>query len=79
VTVTGKAPSAKLVRQNVQRSTEALERLAERLAKPGVTLRARKGVPLFSCDSDDPEVMIRTLDGKTERGRIVDGVFRPIA
>jgi hypothetical protein len=79
VTVTGKAPSAKLVRQNVQRSTEALERLAARLAKPGVRLRTRKGVPLFSCDSDDPDVMIRTLDGKTERGRIVDGVFRPIA
>lgn len=78
VTITAAAPSAKLVKQNVRLSTQALERVAQRLAKPGVSLRARKGIPLFSLDSDDPDVMIRTLDGRTERGRIVDGVFQPI-
>jgi hypothetical protein len=70
VTFTGKAPSSK----HVQRSTEGLEHLAERLEKRGVALRAEKGVPLLSLASDDPDVMIRTLDGKTERGRIVVGV-----
>jgi hypothetical protein len=78
VTVTAPAPSATLVKRNVQISTQALDRLATRLGKPGVTLRKRKDVPLYSLDSDDPDVMIRTLNDKTERGHMVDGVFQAI-
>jgi hypothetical protein len=75
VTVTAPAPSATMVEHNVRLSTEALERLAKRLARPGVSIRARKDVPLFSLDSDNPDVMIRTMNGRTERGHLVDGVF----
>ncbi|MEG3162420.1 hypothetical protein U1763_18110 [Sphingomonas sp. LB2R24] len=78
VTVTAPAPSATMVKHNVKRSTEALERLAKRLGKPGVSIRARKNVPLFSLDSDNPDVMIRTMNGRTERGRMVDGAFHAI-
>lgn len=75
VTVTAPGPSATMVKHNVKRSTEALERLAKRLGKPGISIRARKDVPLFSLDSDNPDVMIRTMNGRTERGHMVDGVF----
>ncbi|TVV74330.1 hypothetical protein FOY91_10135 [Sphingomonas solaris] len=75
VTVVAPPPSAAMVQHHVKASTEALERLAKRVAKPGVRLRAKKGVPLYSLDSDNPDVMIRKLNGKTERGRFINGVF----
>ncbi|WP_199520207.1 hypothetical protein [Fulvimarina endophytica] len=78
VTVTAPAPSATAVKHNVERSTEALERLARRFARPGVSIRARKDVPLFSLDSEDPDVMVRTMNGRTERGHMVDGSFHAI-
>lgn len=78
VTVTAPAPSSALVQHNIELSTQALERVAKRLAKPGVTLRAKKDVPLYSLDSDNPDVMIRKLNGKTERGQLIDGSFKAI-
>ncbi len=78
VTITAPAPAKAMVQANVKRSTQALERLATRLGKPGVAIRARKDVPLFSLDSDNPDVMIRTLNGKTERGHMVGGAFHAI-
>ncbi len=79
VTITAPAPNRAVVNANVAFSTAALSRAVERLAKPGIFLRAKKGVPLFSLDSEDPDVVIRTLDGKTERGHLVNGAFQAIA
>ncbi len=78
VTVTAPAPSKAMVQHNVKVSTQALERVTGRLAKPGVRLHVKKGVPLYSLDSDNPDVMIRKLNGKVERGNFVDGVFKAI-
>ena len=76
VTVTAPAPSEAVVQHNVKASTQALERVTGRLAKAGVRLYAKKDVPLYSLDSDNPDVMIRKLNGKVERGSFVDGTFR---
>lgn len=76
--ISGAKPDAKLVQANVERSTEALERLTAKLAKPGVSLRAKKGVPRFSISENEAGVFIRRLDGRTERGRLVNGVFEVI-
>ena len=76
VTVTAPAPSKAVIQHNVKASTQALERVSGRLAKAGVRLRAKKGVPLYSLDSDNPDVMIRKLNGKIEHGTLVDGVFK---
>ncbi|WP_298965930.1 hypothetical protein [uncultured Methylobacterium sp.] len=78
VTVTGAAPSAESVERSVRQSSEALARLGERLAKPGIRLRPKKNVPLFWIDDDDPDLFVRRLNGRIERGRLVDGVFRVI-
>lgn len=75
VTVTAPPPSKAMVQHNVKVSTEALERVTKRLAKAGVRLYAKKGVPLYSLDSDNPDVMIRKLNGKVERGSFVNGEF----
>ena len=75
ITVTSPPPSKAMVRSNVKASTQALERVTVRLAKAGVRLYSKKDVPLYSLDSDDPDVMIRKLNGKIDRGRFVDGAF----
>ena len=78
VTVTGKKPSAAAVKINVERSTEALERISVRLSRPGVTIRPKKDVPQFSVAEDEPGVFIRRLNDRIQRGRLVDGAFKVI-
>lgn len=78
VTIAGVRPSAEIVRENVERSTTALQRVTRKLTTPGVTLSKKKGVPRFSVDEDDPSIFIRVLNGKTDRGRIVNGEFEII-
>ena len=78
VTVTAPAPSKAVIQQNVKVSTQALERVTGRLAKAGVRLYAKKDVPLYSLDSDNPDVMIRKLNGKVDRGSFVDGAFKAV-
>ena len=78
VTIAGAGPSAAEVKINVQRSTEVLKRVGKTLASPGVSLRPKKDVPLFSVSEDDPGSLIRRLNGRVERGRLVDGSFRTI-
>jgi len=78
VVISGAKPNAKLVQANVERSTEALERVTAKLGKPGVSLRAKKGVPRFSISEHEAGVFVRRLDGRTERGRVVNGIFEVI-
>ena len=78
VVIRGSGPSAALRKANIARSTDALERAARSLIKPGVAIRAKKGVPLFSVAEGETGVFVRKLDGRTERGHLVDGVFKVI-
>lgn len=75
VTVSGKKPSAELVKTNVARSTQALERVGKKLTKPGVHLPEKKGVPRYSADENDQGVFIRRLDGVITTGRLQNGQF----
>lgn len=75
VTVRGKKPSAAIVKTNVARSTEALERVGKKLTQPGVRLPQKKGVPRYSADENKPGVFIRRLDGKVTTGRLQNGQF----
>jgi hypothetical protein len=78
VTVSGVKPSAASVRVNVERSTQALERVSKSLARSGVTLRAKKDVPQFSVAEGERGIFIRRLNGRVERGRMVNGQFMVI-
>lgn len=71
-------PSEATVQSNVAASGRALERIAKKLATPGVLLQSDANIPLYSADSDDPKVMIRKLHGKEERGFFVNGRFEVI-
>jgi hypothetical protein len=76
VTVWGEEPTPEQVTENVEASQAALRRMAQRIIRPGVSLRRRKGVPYYHVDDDDPAVIIRTLDGVVERGFFADGEFK---
>lgn len=75
VSVSGKKPSAALVKTNVAASTAALERVGKKLTKPGVRLSQKKGVPRYSADENNPGVIIRKLDGQVTTGRLQNGQF----
>ena len=62
---------------NLELSHQAMEKVEASLRKPGVKLRGLgKSTPLFRADPADPARLVRTVDGKEERGVFVDGVFQ---
>lgn len=75
VTVQGPKPSRAVVAENVKRGSESLKRAVVAVMRPGVSLRPKKGVPQFSVDANEPGVYRRRLDGRVERGHLVDGDF----
>jgi hypothetical protein len=76
VVVRGSKPSKEVVGENIERSWESLARLAPAIVKGGVTLRRKKDVPQYFADADEPGVFQRRLNGRTVRGRFVDGQFK---
>jgi hypothetical protein len=78
VVVTTTKPESSAVAENVVRSSEALERIAKKLVNPGFSVRPRQDVPRFSVDPSDPKLFVRQLNGRTERGRLVNGRFEVI-
>lgn len=78
VTISGTKPAAKVIAMNVERSTKALERVTKNLVKPGVVLRTKRDVPHYSVAEGETGVFIRRLNGRTERGRVINGAFQVI-
>jgi hypothetical protein len=77
VTVTAPAPSEEQIARSVRESTRALEGLVRAFEKlPGIDLPRQKDVPLFWLDDDNPEIIIRELNGKLDRGQLVDGKYK---
>ena len=76
VTVRAGQPSEAEVLANIEQGNRALRRLVSALDKPGVHIRARKGIPLYHADPDHPGYLIRELDGRQDRGRFEGEVFR---
>lgn len=76
VVVRGRKPSKEVVGENIERSWESLARVAPAIVKGGVTLRGKKDVPQYFADADEPGVFRRRLNGRTVRGRFIDGQFK---
>ncbi len=77
VTVVGNKPDPDTIARNIGAGHDALSRAVDAFLVPGVQLKIRKGVPLFRVDAENPQVLIRELDGLLDRGSIVDGKFIP--
>ena len=77
VTVMVHKPTAAEVKHNVAKGSSALDRLKNRLIRPGVRVYAKKDVPLYFADAE-PGIYIRKLNGKIERGVLENGAFKVI-
>ncbi len=75
VEIAGKAPDPLVIEINVESGRRALARAKGAFTNPGIRLYKRKGVPQFRADESEPHVLIRELDGRVERGTIVNGSF----
>jgi len=67
-----------IVMRNVEEGQLALARAAKKLARPGVSIRAAKDVPLYSVDEKHPNRLVRKLNGKKERGVLENGHFKAV-
>ncbi len=76
VTVRAVVPEKAEVARNVATGQHALERVRQKIIKPGVRVVSRRNVPFYHVDPDQPDQVIRKLDGKIERGRFVNGEFQ---
>jgi hypothetical protein len=76
VTVKGGGPAPATVKHNIASGRSALKRGLSALIKPGVKLPRGKGIPIYHADPNDPTILIRELNGRDERGTLVDGEFK---
>lgn len=79
VTIHVTPPSAKAIQANIQAGQKALKRACSALINPGFILAKVKGVPYYYGFPDDPDLLIRDLDGEHTIGRMSPvGRFIPL-
>lgn len=78
VVVEAAKPSANQAKRNIAAGRSALGRAKTVLLKPGVQMRVAADVPLYHADPTTPGLLVRTLNGRITRGRLVDGRFKPV-
>lgn len=63
-------------KRNIAEGRSALSRAKATLARAGVQVRIKDGVPMYHADPKTPGLLVRTLNGATTRGRLVGGKFK---
>lgn len=80
MTVVGPEPTPEQRARNLRESHEALVRLRDGLATPGVRLVRKAGVSYFYANKRRPGTVIRETDGRQEVGTLQpDGTWLPLA
>ncbi len=71
-------PSPEQIQKNILVGQKALSRAKKQLLKPGVKITFAKNVPVYSADSMNPDVLVMKFNGKSIKGRMVSGKFKPV-
>ncbi|WP_242538524.1 hypothetical protein [Trinickia acidisoli] len=69
-------PTEEAVQKGVKASVKVIRDLGKRLLTPGVEIKQAKNIPVFTADPQNPNRVIRRLNGKSEVGHFVRGEFR---
>lgn len=69
-------PSEAAVQKGVRASAKVIRDLGKRLLTPGVEIKRARDIPVFTADPQNPNRVIRQLNGKSEVGHFVRGEFR---
>lgn len=77
VTVSNTVPDAATLKVNVGAGRDALTRAKAALIRPGVKLHHGADVPTFRVEPGNPKILIREVNGRVDRGTIVNGTFIP--
>jgi|tagenome__1003787_1003787.scaffolds.fasta_scaffold20203919_2 hypothetical protein len=75
--VAPKPPPAE-VRRNIEKGRTALARAMDSLTTPGVELKRGKGIAFYAIDPERPDRLIRTIDGRRDRGVFEKGQFKVV-
>lgn len=76
VTVKIKPPADSVVRRNIEAGQAALRHAKNALITPGVKISRPKGKPLYFGSPDQPDLIIREVDGVRTFGKFTSGRFR---
>lgn len=60
-------------------ATKLLSSIGSKVSRPGVVLRHRSEVPLYSADPSNPKIVIQRVGKRKQRGRFVAGRFKAIS
>ena len=73
VTIQVKPPTTAEIDRNIRAGQFALRRARHKIISPGVEFKVDRGIPLYSVDPQNPDILIRKLNGKKEKVRFKNG------
>jgi|GEM_PF-958266 len=78
VEIVAPKPEPAEVRRNIEQGRTALARAMGSLTTPGVELKRGKGIAFYAIDPERPDRLIRTIDGRRDRGVFENGQFKVV-
>ena len=78
VTIRTERPTPETIKKNILDGQMALARGLEAFKTKGVKLNVSKGIPLFQASPNNPQLLLRNIDGKIDQGIFKNGQFRVI-
>jgi len=78
VTIRTEPVDPDVIRKNIIEGQKALARGLEAFKSKGVKLNVPKGTALYQANPNNPNLLIRNIDGKIDQGVFENGQFRVI-
>ena len=78
VTIRIEPADPEVIKKNIIEGQKAFARALEAFKTKGVKLNAPKGTALYQANPNNPNLLIRNIDGKTDQGVFENGQFRVI-
>ncbi|QGZ38106.1 hypothetical protein [Pseudoduganella flava] len=78
VTVVAPKPEESAVKKQLAAGKRAVSQLKKVLVSPGVRLQKTPDTPIFRADPRDASLVVRVLNGRSVRGRFIQGQFVPL-
>ncbi|MFP3562930.1 hypothetical protein SB772_01475 [Paraburkholderia sp. SIMBA_030] len=69
-------PTEEAVQKGVKASVKVIRDLGKRLLTPGVEIKQANDIPVFTADPQNPNRVVRQLNGRSEVGHFIRGKFR---
>lgn len=78
VTIRTEREDPEVIRKNIIEGQKAFARAVQAFKTKGVKLNVPKGTALYQANPNNPNLLIRNIDGKIDQGVFDNGQFRVI-